>query len=306
MGGFGKLQPGFLHRNDAENGDVVDETPRSLSPVHRGGVPLPGMEAGGRALSPTPLASERSTSPHGGQALPGMADRGTSTLKPSDHTPSQSRSLSPGVAALAAGLESQIKVMSPSAMGHDRSVSPYQGQRGVALPGMENSKYVSPSLAIKPQPKHGVGAGKANKFAALRELQEEDATHLPTEEVNIGYDGSGMIVSRLAPPSVSPQPDDRASFDAFPNRPTFVNAHHVTLSIFDGLEADGLNTSEIFQHATRTLAEYGELHYVFDRKGLFHGRTTIEKLLSWKGELIHRPLHHLQGELYNDALQLFR
>jgi hypothetical protein len=226
---------------------------------------------------------------------------------------SHNRGLSPGVAAITAGLESHSRAMSPSPMSHERSVSPYQGQRGVALPGMESSKNVSPSLALKSQqavPIPSPGAAKVNKFAALRELREhENAVQEQEDEVMIGYhDGSGMRVSqRLVPPqSTSPHPEDRGSIEAFPNRPTFVNAHHVTLSIFDGLEGDGLNTSEIFQHATRTLVEYGELHYVFDRKGLFHGRTTIDKLLCWKGELLHHPLHHLQGDLHTEALQLFR
>ena len=318
-GGFAAMKKTEVHDDDDDNsidGDGADtpDRSRSVSPMNRG-IALPGMEDRARSMSPSPAKSgDRAVSPiHSkGVALPGMDQMGRSAPPPP-------RNRAPGIST---PQDSAGRSMSPSPADPDRAVSPFQDQRGVALPGMEDrGRALSPSLAATrsrqredPPPSHSgrvdTHHAMSHKFAALRELelQQQQLGGEADDEMYVGYD-DGTGLHRVTQRALEPPPvplDDRSTLDAFPGRPSFVNDDHATLSLFDSLEADGLSTSEIFTHATRTLVEYAELHYVFERKGLFNRRTSLDKLLCWKADLLHRPLHYLQGELREDSLQMFR
>jgi hypothetical protein len=58
------------------------------------------------------------------------------------------------------------------------------------------------------------------------------------------------------------------------------------------------------------MTQYAEMHFLVDRKGIFSSRTTIEKLMSWKKDLIKHPLTiiggDIQAELSKDCVQIFK
>ena len=56
----------------------------------------------------------------------------------------------------------------------------------------------------------------------------------------------------------------------------------------------------------KTFQQYGEKNYNFERKGLFKGRTTIEKMTTWKSDLIKTSLRILSPELVGEAVQTFK
>jgi hypothetical protein len=87
------------------------------------------------------------------------------------------------------------------------------------------------------------------------------------------------------------------------------------------LERDDKTTAELVDQVQGiTIEQYGEKFFNFDRKGIFKSRTTIDKLLSWKHEVIKTSLRVLSPELSqgffffslfsldlpSEAVQLFR
>lgn len=53
--------------------------------------------------------------------------------------------------------------------------------------------------------------------------------------------------------------------------------------------------------------EYAEEYLNLNRKGMFGKRTTVEKILSWKGDTIKTSLRKMPAkELENSAIQCFR
>lgn len=58
--------------------------------------------------------------------------------------------------------------------------------------------------------------------------------------------------------------------------------------------------------AGKSMLQYAQMKYLVDRKGIFSTRTSIEKLLSWKSDLIKHPLTIINGDLAKDAVQVFR
>ena len=54
------------------------------------------------------------------------------------------------------------------------------------------------------------------------------------------------------------------------------------------------------------LKQYGQDNFNLYRKGLFKSTTSIEKLLSWKKELIKMPLLNMMSELNNECCQLYK
>jgi hypothetical protein len=52
--------------------------------------------------------------------------------------------------------------------------------------------------------------------------------------------------------------------------------------------------------------QYAEKHFNFDRKGMFGKRTTMEKILSWKAEMIRTSLRQLNADMSAEAVQAFR
>ena len=64
------------------------------------------------------------------------------------------------------------------------------------------------------------------------------------------------------------------------------------------LERDDKTTAELVDQVQGiTIEQYGEKFFNFDRKGIFKSRTTIDKLLSWKHEVIKTSLRVFSPEL---------
>lgn len=55
-----------------------------------------------------------------------------------------------------------------------------------------------------------------------------------------------------------------------------------------------------------TLEQYAEKYFNFDRKGMFGKRTTMEKILSWKLDVIRTSLRQLNQDMCAEAVQAFR
>ena len=55
-----------------------------------------------------------------------------------------------------------------------------------------------------------------------------------------------------------------------------------------------------------TMEDYGTKYFNLDRKGIFGKKTTIEKILNWKDELIKTSLKSLTPDLTAQAIQIYR
>ena len=55
-----------------------------------------------------------------------------------------------------------------------------------------------------------------------------------------------------------------------------------------------------------TFRDFVEKFFKLDRKGVFNAKTTIEKVSSWKGDLIKTSLLQLPPDMASEALQIFR
>lgn len=72
------------------------------------------------------------------------------------------------------------------------------------------------------------------------------------------------------------------------------------------LERDDKTTAELVDQVQGiTIEQYGEKFFNFDRKGIFKSRTTIDKLLSWKHEVIKTSLRVLSPELSQGCFHIF-
>ena len=79
------------------------------------------------------------------------------------------------------------------------------------------------------------------------------------------------------------------------------------LSIKRLIAKDDKTTEELVDQVVGlNMEQYGEKFFNFDRKGMFKGRTTIDKLLSWKAELIKTSLRALSADMCTEAVQQFR
>ena len=59
--------------------------------------------------------------------------------------------------------------------------------------------------------------------------------------------------------------------------------------------------------SAETLKKFGEAHFQLNRKGMFKGRTEIEKMLRWKNDVIKTALLNVQDkEFAGEAVQVFR
>jgi hypothetical protein len=217
----------------------------------------------------------------GGVALPGLdgVDR-TKSLSP---TPKQTPK---PVEETTKNEPSWGRGLSPA---RDRSVSPVPKKKILESP------LASPVL---PTP----SKIKSNAFAALRALEQENEQVVETSaDMSVGYD-DGIITrqSEIIPPSST----GRHASDAFPLKPNTTPTPAPTL--FDGLKYANISTEELIAKATFPLENYAETRYNFDRKGIFNTRTSLDKLLSWKGGLISNPLHDFDSSLKEDSLQLFK
>ena len=56
----------------------------------------------------------------------------------------------------------------------------------------------------------------------------------------------------------------------------------------------------------KKLEEYAEGHFNFDRKGMFKGKSTVEKMLAWKKDVISTSLCRINEDLNSDACQAFK
>jgi hypothetical protein len=73
------------------------------------------------------------------------------------------------------------------------------------------------------------------------------------------------------------------------------------------LYSDDKTTAELIDQVTGiTIEQYADKFFNFDRKGIFKSRTTVEKILTWKAELIKTSLRNLPSDMSQEAVQLFR
>jgi hypothetical protein len=176
-----------------------------------------------------------------------------------------------------------------------RSLSPVRDRSVSPVPKKKLTEG-SASSPIPPTP----SKAKTNAFAALRALEQEKELVVENfEEMSVGYDdGTITRQSEIGPPSSNP----RHTSDPFPFKPS--TAPPPTL--YDGLKFANITTEELIAKATLPLESYAEARYNFDRKGLFNTRTSLDKLLSWKNDLISSPLHDFDPSLKEDSIQLFK
>jgi myosin-7 len=55
-----------------------------------------------------------------------------------------------------------------------------------------------------------------------------------------------------------------------------------------------------------SISQYAERYFNFDRKGIFGKRTTMDKILSWKPDVIRTSLRTLNSDMVHEATQSFR
>lgn len=183
-----------------------------------------------------------------------------------------------------------------------RSISPSRERTASPPPNVIKKKIMEPtSSSTSPVPSPIAPTPskiKSSAFAALRVLEQEKDLNVDTDDISVGYD-DGKIVrnSDIGPPSSN----SRHTTDPFPTKPTVP-----VPSLFDGLNSANITTEELIMRATFPLETYAESRYKFERKGIFNFRTSLDKLLSWKNELISSPLHDFDPSLKEDAVQLFR
>jgi myosin-7 len=56
----------------------------------------------------------------------------------------------------------------------------------------------------------------------------------------------------------------------------------------------------------KTMEKYAEERFNLKRKGVLKGKTTVEKILNWKADLIKSSLHQFPDDLSNEAVQAFK
>eukprot|EP00937_MAST-01D_sp_MAST-1D-sp2_P002590 g2590.t1 len=54
------------------------------------------------------------------------------------------------------------------------------------------------------------------------------------------------------------------------------------------------------------MSDYAETHFNLNRKGIMKGKTTTDKILGWKSDLIKTSLRKLNEDLSNEAVQAFK
>lgn len=71
--------------------------------------------------------------------------------------------------------------------------------------------------------------------------------------------------------------------------------------------SDDKPTEELIEQVTGiSFDQYADKFFNFDRKGIFKSRTTVDKLLTWKPDLIKTSLRNLPSDMAQEAVQLFR
>ena len=56
----------------------------------------------------------------------------------------------------------------------------------------------------------------------------------------------------------------------------------------------------------KTMEKYAQERFNLNRKGVLKGKTTVEKILNWKSDLIKTSLHQFPDDLSNEAVQAFK
>jgi hypothetical protein len=77
--------------------------------------------------------------------------------------------------------------------------------------------------------------------------------------------------------------------------------------LMDYIKDDESSTAELIKLSEgHSMEDYGAKYFNLDRKGIFGKKSTIEKVLGWKDELIKTSLKSLTPELTAQAIQLYR
>ena len=137
-------------------------------------------------------------------------------------------------------------------------------------------------------------ASKQKSFAALRALETE-----------AGGDESDKDDDSSTPVKRNKELSRESSM--LMTAPEESGTGHAASSIQMLASKDDLTTHELCEQVFDvTFQQYGEKNYNFERKGIFKGRTTIEKMTTWKADLIKTSLRILSPELSSEAVQTFK
>ncbi|CAM9360042.1 unnamed protein product, partial [Ectocarpus fasciculatus] len=127
-------------------------------------------------------------------------------------------------------------------------------------------------------------------------------------ECMLNADMAEIKIASEAPPSPAATAAEEKATEA-PSRPRGLSSGVQLPMVGSGRASlrQPLRSSELVaQTEGHSMEDYGNKYFNFDRKGLFGKRTTIEKLLGWKDELIKTSLKSLTSELTAQAIQLYR
>lgn len=71
------------------------------------------------------------------------------------------------------------------------------------------------------------------------------------------------------------------------------------------LHSVAISTEELYSKCLpgRTLINYGKLNFATARSGIFKRKQSVEKLLQWSSKGLKDPLHNMQGEMLEEAVQ---
>lgn len=152
-----------------------------------------------------------------------------------------------------------------------------------------------PTEGIKTLGLRGKGVSKQASFAALRAL---DTT---TENENEEGESDTETSDRFQKPSIF---RDTSMIMTAPVESAF--GHRQSTIQMLPSKGDATTHSLCEEVFDVTFQQYGEKNYNFERKGLFKGRTTIEKMTTWKSDLIKTSLRILSPELSSEAVQVFK
>jgi hypothetical protein len=172
-----------------------------------------------------------------------------------------------------------------------------EGQSKIAAESKTDSKSEVPAVTegVKTLGLRGRPSKQAS-FSALRALDE-------TMEDNGEEDDSDNDVE----PRDFKKPDLFRDTSVVLNAPASTGIGHRQSTIQMLPSKDDATTHALCEQVFDvTFQQYGEKNYNFERKGLFKGRTTIEKMTTWKADLIKTSLRILSSELSSEAVQIFK
>jgi len=143
--------------------------------------------------------------------------------------------------------------------------------------------------------------------------QEETASSDATKEDSTEENGSNVEASASAEPAPSAKPklqkqnSSDNKFDTLRKLAAEKRDEAATANIQLPDESRISTTDELAKEMdSLRLEKYAEEHFKLNRKGAFGGKTTMDKILSWKKDQIKTPLRQLNPELSSEAVQVFK